>query len=115
MVRVVGPDELAALFPDTHLRKRLADECPRLPLALFQELLPPSLGWSSRPCAYVRLSVAYDDSARQAEALGWRVIALDGYHLSVVTQAELVMEAVLDSIAQLRERNPLRWALQQRR
>lgn len=96
-----GPEEMAKLLPDAQVRKRFADECPRMPVAMFEEPLPPSPGWASRPGAFLRLSDAYDEPAGQAKALGWPVVELDGHHLSVVTAPELVIEAVLDLIAQL--------------
>lgn len=96
-----GPEEMAKLLPDAQARKRFADECPRMPVAMFEEPLPPSPGWASRPGAFLRLSDAYDEPAGQAKALGWPVVELDGHHLSVVTAPELVIEAVLDLIAQL--------------
>lgn len=96
-----GPEEMATLLPDPQVRERFAAECPRLPVAMFEEPLPPSPGWASRPGGYLRLSDAYDEPAQQAEALGWPVIELDGHHLSVVTEPELVLESVFDLIAQL--------------
>jgi hypothetical protein len=96
-----GPEEMAELLPDPQVRERFVAECPRLPVAMFEEPLPCSPGWASRPGGYLRLSHAYDEPAGQAEALGWPVVELDGHHLSVVTEPELVIEAVLDLISQL--------------
>jgi hypothetical protein len=52
-----APEELAELLPDAKLRARFAAQCPRLPLAMFEEVLPPAPDWPQRPSAYLRLSV----------------------------------------------------------
>ncbi len=96
-----SPDEMAELLPDAQVREHFATGCPPLPVAMFEEALPPSPGWASRPGAYLRLSDVYEESAGQARALGWPVIELDGHHLSVLTEPELVMEAILDLVARL--------------
>jgi pimeloyl-ACP methyl ester carboxylesterase len=96
-----GPDEVADLLPDPQLRRRFVAECPPLPVAMFEEPLPSSPGWASRPSAYLRLSDAYEEPAAQARALGWPVIELNGHHLSVLTEPELVIDAILDLIGRL--------------
>ncbi len=97
-----GPDALAELLPDVEIRERFARGCPPLPMAMFEEALPPSPGWSDRPSAYLRLSDAYQEPAALAQALGWPVAELTRHHLSVVTEPELVAEALLDLRARLR-------------
>ena len=98
-----APRELAELLPDTHIRERFAAECPPLPLAMFEEVLPSSPGWADRPGAYLRLSDAYRDPADAARALGWPVIEVASHHLSVLTDPDLVIEPLLDLIGQLRQ------------
>lgn len=97
-----GSDALVELLPDDETRERFAADCPPLPMAMFEEALPPSPGWAGRPSAYLRLSDAYREPADQAKRLGWPVTCLHGHHLSVLTQPDLVVEALLDLIARLR-------------
>lgn len=97
-----GPDELSELLPQRPLREQFAAGCPPVPVAMFEEALPPSPGWIERPGAYLRLSGAYHDASQQARALGWPVIELDADHLSVLSRAELVVDPLLDLVARIR-------------
>ena len=40
-----GEEELAALLPNPALRRRFAAGCPRLPMALLEEIHPSAPGW----------------------------------------------------------------------
>src|SRR5580658_5963210 len=40
-----GEEVLAELIPDPQLRRHFAAGCPRLPLAMFEEVHPPALQW----------------------------------------------------------------------
>lgn len=96
-----SPDELAELVPDPELRERFAAACPRLPVAMFEEPLPPSPLWAGRRAAYLRLSDAYREASDQALDLGWPVRDLDGHHLSVLSQPDRVIDPLLDLAGQL--------------
>jgi hypothetical protein len=96
-----GPEELAELLPDAKLRARFVAQCPRLPLAMFEEVLPPAPNWPRRPSAYLRLSDAYQVQADQARTLGWPVIELAAGHLAMLTAPELVMDSLLYLVEQL--------------
>jgi hypothetical protein len=89
-----GPDGLAELLPDEDLRARFAAGCPRLPLAMFEEVHPPAPHWPTAPCAYLRLSEAYEDEAARAAGLGWPVIRLASHHLALLTDPAVVAEAI---------------------
>ncbi len=96
-----GPDELARLLPDPELRARFVAGCPRLPLALFQEVLPEVPGWPDAPCAYLRLSEEYREPCDEARRLGWPVIELASHHLGLLTDPETVADAILELVGQL--------------
>lgn len=96
-----GTDGLADLLPDDHIRERFVDQCPPLPMAMFEEVMPPSPGWSDRPGAYLRLSDAYQEPADQARALGWHVTEVAGNHLSILTNPELVIDPLFSLLCQL--------------
>jgi hypothetical protein len=96
-----GPDELARLLPDPMVRARFVRNCPRLPLALFEEVLPEMPGWPDVRCAYLRLSEEYWEPCDEARRLGWPVIELASHHLGLITDPETVTEAILELVGQL--------------
>jgi hypothetical protein len=67
-----GEEALAELIPDPDVRRRFVAGCPRLPLAMFEEVHPPAPRWPDAPAAYLQLSEAYADPAAQARQRGWR-------------------------------------------
>jgi pimeloyl-ACP methyl ester carboxylesterase len=80
-----GAEELAALVPDPAVRQHFAAGCPRLPLAMFEELYPPAPEWPDAPVGYLQLSEAYGDDAARARALGWPVRQQLTHHLALLT------------------------------
>lgn len=96
-----GPGGLDELLPDPDVRERFVAGCPRLPLAMFQEVYPPTPSWPDAPGGYLRLSEAYQESADKARALGWPVIELASHHLAVLTDAPAVLGPLLDLLGQL--------------
>jgi hypothetical protein len=96
-----GPDEMARLLPDPMVRARFVRGCPRLPLALLEEVLPELPGWPDRPCAYLRLSEAYREPCAEARRLGWPVMELASHHLGIITDPEAVTDAILELVGQL--------------
>ena len=80
-----GDEALAELLPDLDTRRRFAAGCPRLPLAMFEEVHPPAPRWPAAPGAYLRLSEAYEDEAARARELGWPVAELISHHLALLT------------------------------
>jgi pimeloyl-ACP methyl ester carboxylesterase len=96
-----GEEELAALLPDPGLRKRFTAGCPRLPLAMFEEIDPPAPGWPAAPGGYLQLSEAYDDEAARARDLGWPVRELPSHHLALLTRPGQVAREIRELIGQL--------------
>ena len=96
-----GQDQLARLLPDPEVRARFVAGCPRLPVALFEEVLPEVPGWPDRPCGYLRLSEEYRGPCDEARSLGWPVIELAGHHLGLLTDPEAVACAVLELVGRL--------------
>src|SRR5262249_15201207 len=93
-----GVDGLAKLIPDRDVRSKFASECPRLPLAMFDEVQPD--GEVEAPAAYLRLSEAYDGPAARARELHWPLVELDTHHLAPLTDPDRVTEALLDLLNQ---------------
>jgi pimeloyl-ACP methyl ester carboxylesterase len=96
-----GDDVMAELIADPAARRVFAAECPRLPMAMFEEVLPEVPHWPDAPAAYLRLTEAYDEPAEQARALGWPVTQLDSHHLAPFTDPSGVAGSLLGLLAML--------------
>jgi pimeloyl-ACP methyl ester carboxylesterase len=96
-----GEEELAALLPDPAVRQHFAAGCPRLPLAMFEEIHPPVPGWPDAPGGYLQLSEAYEDEAAKAGELGWPVRRELSHHLALLTEPGRVARLVRELIGQL--------------
>lgn len=96
-----GDDALRELVPLDGVRALMVADCPALPLAMFEEPLPPAKHWLETPGAYLRLSEAYQDPAGRARRLGWPVVELSGHHLFLVTEPEMVVRALVRLLATL--------------
>jgi hypothetical protein len=98
-----GEEALAELLPDPVIRERFTAGCPRLPLAMFTERHPPAPRWPEAPCAYLRLSEAYEDEAARAAGLGWPVTRLASHHLALLTDPAEVAEAISQLLRAIRQ------------
>jgi hypothetical protein len=96
-----GEEALAGLIPDPGTRRRFADGCPPLPLAMFEEVHPPVPQWPDAPAAYLLLSEAYQDQAAQARELGWPVTEQASHHLALLTAPGLVAGSLHDLLGRL--------------
>jgi len=101
-----APEVIARLVPDDALRRRPVDELVRVPRAFYDTAidLPPE--WASRPAGYLQLSHAYEAEATRAEEWSWPTIRLDGQHLDVTVQPEMVAGHVDDLARQLLSPTP---------
>jgi pimeloyl-ACP methyl ester carboxylesterase len=81
-----GEEELAVLLPDPDVRRGFAAGCPRLPLAMVEEIYPPAPGWPDAPCGYLQLSEAYEGEAARARELGWPVRQQMSHHLALLAE-----------------------------
>ena len=90
-----GQNTMKLLVPDDVVRRELAGEEPRLPLAYFQgsvrasATVPATLG-------YVRLSALYEPHASAAESQGWPVYRFSEGHLHLVVDPGAVADRVLE-------------------
>lgn len=86
------PGALARLVPDEGIRRALLDELEPIPVGFFEEPAPAT---AVEPRgAYLQLSGAYEDEARQAVRRGWPVVRLPLHHLAMLTHAEAVAGAI---------------------
>ena len=63
--------QLQGLIPDAESRRGFVADLRPLPLEVYQESLSVFDGWPGCTCGYLYFSPGYEDSAREAEALGW--------------------------------------------
>jgi hypothetical protein len=98
-----GDEALAELVPDPDARQRFAAGCPRLPLAMFEEIHPPAPGWPDAPGAYLQLSEPYEDQAARARELGWPVTEQLSHHLALLTESGRVAGSLREVIGRLRQ------------
>jgi len=88
-------DEMSPLFPDEATRRVVASEARPLPLAFFEEDLPPVPGsWRSCHPGYLRFSEPYRDQADEAAQRGWPVRELPGQHLHMLVDPAGVATAI---------------------
>jgi hypothetical protein len=92
---------LAAALPAEDARSEFAADCPRLPLAMFEEVHPDSPGWARARAAYLRLSQGYEQDTGRARALGWPVTEVASDHLAPYTDPELVAGCLVDLLTRL--------------
>src|SRR6266481_4621288 len=97
-----GAETLAELIPDPAAQRHFAAGCPRLPLAMFDEVQPLAPQWPDAPAAYLQLSEAYGDEAAKAGELGWPVAERMSHHLAPLTDPALVAESLRELLGQLR-------------
>lgn len=88
--------ELREAIPDPRARAGVVAELKARHRDFFLEPLPVPAGWPDAPCAYLRLSKAYEPAAARAEGLGWPVRRLDAGHFHTVVDPEEVATAILD-------------------
>jgi hypothetical protein len=99
-------EELVRLIPDQAARRDFVADCPRLPLAMFEEVQPPAPSWPDARCGYLRLSEAYDDQAALARDRGWPVTELDTHHLALLTEPGRVAAALLYLVSRSTDQPP---------
>jgi hypothetical protein len=93
-------ETLTGLIPDPAARRHFAAGCPRLPLAMFDEVQPPAPQWPDAPAAYLQLSEAYQDQAARARELGWPVAERISHHLAPLTDSDLIAESLCELLGQ---------------
>ena len=85
---------LAPLVPDALQRQSLLEMVIPRPLAFFEEVLPLDELPAQLPCAYLRLSAAYDGQLAAAQSRGWRTRSLHLHHFAPYTHPAEVTAAL---------------------
>lgn len=92
---------LRRILPAAADRAALAAGEPRVPVALYDEAISMPRRWEATPCAFLRLSAAYDAELTEAVERGWLTHSLDSTHLAPVTNPEVVathIESLVESL-----------------
>lgn len=84
------------LLPDPTDRNELVADMPRLPRAFYDVDVDVPDGWSAGPCAYLRLSAAYDAEHDDARSRGWPTLELDSTHLATHTAPDEVLRSIVE-------------------
>ncbi len=88
--------DLSELFPDEAVRAAVLADARPLPLAFYQELLPPlPAGPPEAAAAYLLFSEGYQQAAAEARRRGWPVTELAGGHLHMLTSPASVAAAII--------------------
>lgn len=88
------PDTVTAMLPDPSQVTLLRSDMTGTPESWFDEEIPVPIAWTEGDALYLRLSPAYDEEVERARALGWPTTSLDSHHLGILTDPEMVADAV---------------------
>ena len=88
--------DVAALFPDPHVRAEVEAEQPRMPLAYYDHLPPAPHDWTAPSAGYIWFGRPYDKGAEQAALRGWPTAHLPGGHLHMLTDPDAVAAAIVE-------------------
>ena len=94
-----APGALEDLVPDPAVRRRLAAESPRLPVAYFEEPAPRVRFADSVSCAFLRLGAPFDRAAQKADRLGWWVARRQWDHLRMLSDPAAVADLIAQAIS----------------
>jgi hypothetical protein len=74
----------------------VTSEAAPLPLAFYEEILPPVPGsWPPGRAGYLLFSAAYRQQAKEAGRQGWPVSELPGEHLHMLVRPAEVAAAIV--------------------
>ncbi|HZG95589.1 MAG TPA: hypothetical protein VEZ46_12865 [Mycobacteriales bacterium] len=82
--------DVAPLFPDDSVRRRVQSEQRRLPLAYLEATVDVPAGWDRVAGAYLAFGPTYAEEQARAAARGWPVAVLPGRHLHMLVDPAAV-------------------------
>lgn len=94
-------EQLRTLLPDEHRRAAFVAELPRVPLAMYEEIISVPDDWPEVPCGYLSLSEHYPSSVERARRLGWTNHRLSGGHLAPTAIPAAVAAVLTDLVSRL--------------
>ncbi len=93
-----SPEDIRSLGLQPHQEADLMADMPAVPRRFFDTPIPIPDGWPRSKFAYLRSSSAYEEQLAAARASGWKTRRLEGTHLSIYTQPDTVLSAILDLV-----------------
>lgn len=98
------PDEVIdRILPDPGVRAALRADMPHLHRSFYDEPVTMPRRWSVAPCGYLKLSAAYEAEYQEAGKRRWPRAAIDGHHLSMVTDGDAVLDAIEAVVSDLED------------
>lgn len=88
-----GEAAMRMLLPDDAIRAQFVAHCRSVNVAEIHEVMPEV---PDPPSVYVQLSATYESETAAARALGWPTLVLDLHHLALLTDPEVVADALLE-------------------
>jgi hypothetical protein len=89
-------DPTLRMLPDSAERDAFVADLPRAPFAFAEAACPDQRQWERLPAAYLRLSVAYEAEALEAERCGWPARRARLHHLAMVSDPAKVAALLID-------------------
>ena len=86
-----GEERMRELVPDDELRKAFVRNCPAVPVAVIDDVMPDL---PEPPAVFVQLSEAYTSETTAARERGWPVIVLALNHLALLTAPSEIADAL---------------------
>lgn len=96
------PEVVAELMPSPEHHAEVRADMPELHRSFYDDPIPMPSGWTTGPCAFLKLSTAYDSEYSHVGGLGWPRANVDGNHLSIFGDPAAVLDAIetlLDKVA----------------
>jgi pimeloyl-ACP methyl ester carboxylesterase len=103
------PEVVAELMPSSEHQAEIRADMPELNRSFYDDPIPMPPGWTTGPCAFLKLSTAYDDEYSHVSGLGWPRASIDGNHLSIFGDPAAVLdviETLLDKVATVNVHRP---------
>lgn len=99
-------EDAEELLPRPEDRTAVAADMPRLPRSFYEEEVSVPQSWSeAMRCGYLKLSDAYDEEFAEAQARRWPRHELEGTHFSIYTDAETVLNGLLELLGEISDRS----------
>ena len=89
------PNTAEALLPTAESRRQFFTGLPEAPLSYFEERAPRGEDVEPSGSAYLRLTDAYEEAAREAEHRGWLVAHHPAHHLAILTSPETIAASLV--------------------
>jgi hypothetical protein len=94
-------DDLRDIVPNEDLREKLVSEIKPRSLSFFTEPIPVIDTWPDAPCAYMKLSTAYNKVTEKVRKAGWPIYELNAGHFHMLVNPSMVAELLIKAVDEL--------------